>query len=78
MNQSRCCPPYLWLDDPGVGETSWAFKNTFIVTEEQLAAPCADLVFEGLDTFAIIELVSSQLALSKASHSMTGFRTNMK
>jgi hypothetical protein len=42
---------------PGIGETDWAFKTTFEVTESELQAPHADLVFEGLDTYATVELV---------------------
>jgi hypothetical protein len=42
----------------GVEESSWAFKNTFSITEEELAAPNVDLVFEGVDTLAVITLVS--------------------
>jgi len=42
---------------PGVGESEWMFKTTINVTEEELAAEHVDLVFDGLDTFAIIKLV---------------------
>jgi beta-mannosidase len=42
----------------GIGESSWAFKNIFDVTAEDIAAPNVDLVFEGVDTFAVITLVS--------------------
>ena len=48
----------LWLNRTGVGESAWTFKNIFTVTEEELAAPNVDLVFEGIDTFAVITLVS--------------------
>jgi hypothetical protein len=40
-----------------VGESEWMFKTTINVTEEELAAEHVDLVFEGLDTFAVIKLV---------------------
>jgi beta-mannosidase len=46
------------LNCTGVEESSWAFKNTFSITEEELAAPNVDLVFEGVDTFAVITLVN--------------------
>jgi beta-mannosidase len=42
----------------GVGEASWAFKTEFEVSEEELKKPFADLVFDGLDTFATAFLVS--------------------
>lgn len=43
----------------GIGETDWAFKTLFEVTEDEFASPNIDLVFEGLDTFAVIQIVSS-------------------
>jgi beta-mannosidase len=42
----------------GVGEKEWAFKTTLEVAESELASPNVDLVFEGLDTFATVKLVS--------------------
>ena len=42
----------------GVGEAVWAFMTKFEVTEQESAAPNVDLVFDGLDTYATIELVS--------------------
>ena len=44
---------------PGIGEADWEFKTTFDASEEELAAPQADLVFDGLDTFATVTLVQS-------------------
>ncbi len=41
----------------GIGESSWSFKTVFEVTEDELRAPNADLVFDGLDTFASVSLV---------------------
>lgn len=46
------------LEHIGVGEASWCFKNTFSVTEKELSSCNLDLVFEGIDTYAVIELVS--------------------
>jgi hypothetical protein len=54
----------VWQVCIGVGETEWAFKNTFEVTEEELAAQNVDLIFEGLDTFATAKLVSLSGAFS--------------
>ena len=34
----------------------WSFARSFRVTEEELAHANADLVFEGLDTLAVVEL----------------------
>ena len=41
----------------GIGEAQWSFKTEFDVTEDELAAANADLVFDGLDTFASVILV---------------------
>lgn len=41
----------------GVGEKEWAFKTTFTASDDDLKAPNADIVFDGLDTFATITLV---------------------
>jgi hypothetical protein len=58
------------LNCTGVAESSWAFKNTFSITEEELAMPNVDLVFEGVDTFAAITLVS-KLFKAPRFHSLT-------
>lgn len=42
----------------GVGEAAWAFKTTFTATEGETEADNFDLVFDGLDTFAVVELAS--------------------
>jgi beta-mannosidase len=42
-----------------VGEAEWAFKTSFNVTEKELASQNVDLVFDGLDTFAKVELNGS-------------------
>lgn len=46
-------------DGLGVQEADWAFKTSFKATKEQLAEAEADLVFEGLDTYCDITVVSS-------------------
>lgn len=43
----------------GIGEAEWAFKTDITVTDEELASPATDLLFDGLDTFATVLLVSS-------------------
>lgn len=52
MNQSADLGTYV-----GVGEADWSFKTTFSVDDKLLSAGNADLVFEGLDTFATVSLV---------------------
>lgn len=59
----------LILASIGLGEAVWAFKTTFDVTEKELAQPNVDLVFEGLDTNAVVELVSS---LGSSDWGLTG------
>ncbi|KAA1466453.1 beta-mannosidase [Dentipellis sp. KUC8613] len=56
--------PFIGLhewDVQWVGEAEWAFKKIFKTTEQQLRALNVDLVFEGLDTFAIVELNGHKL-----------------
>ncbi|KAF8076338.1 glycoside hydrolase family 2 protein [Lyophyllum atratum] len=51
--------PFVGLhewDVQWVGESDWAFKSTFTVTDEELRSSHIDLVFDGLDTFAKIDL----------------------
>jgi len=59
LRSNRIPDPFLGLNEwevQWIGETDWVFQNTFTVTEEDLVASNADLVFEGLDTFASITL----------------------
>jgi beta-mannosidase len=39
-----------------IGEETWAFKTKFTVTAEMHARPHIDLIFDGLDTYATVEL----------------------
>ena len=43
----------------GVGEVDWAFKTELPIIESDLTAEHIDLVFDGLDTYATINLVCS-------------------
>lgn len=45
----------------GIGEADWAFKTILEVSEQELSAPNIDLVFDGLDTFSVVSLVSTNL-----------------
>ena len=47
-----------FLLEIGVGEADWVFKTTFSVTDAEHALPNIDLVFDGLDTYATVKLVS--------------------
>lgn len=60
FNVSRTALPSTPHSKPslGVGESEWAFKHTLEISEKELGAPNVDLVFEGLDTFATVTLVS--------------------
>ena len=49
----------------GVSRVDWTFKTTFKVSEEQMKEPCVDLVFEGLDTYCDIEVVSMLVPLRR-------------
>ncbi|KAG8949951.1 hypothetical protein FRC00_007912, partial [Tulasnella sp. 408] len=57
--------PFVGLhewDVQWLGEAAWAFKTTFDVTQKELTEPNVDLVFEGLDTNAVVELNGHKLA----------------
>ncbi|KAG8894478.1 hypothetical protein FRC01_012935, partial [Tulasnella sp. 417] len=60
----------------GLGEAVWAFKTTFDVTEKELAEPNVDLVFEGLDTNAIVELNGHKLA--ETNNMFVSYRLSVK
>ncbi|KXN83668.1 putative beta-mannosidase B [Leucoagaricus sp. SymC.cos] len=52
--------PFVGLhewDVQWIGESDWEFKSTFSVTQDDLVPSHADLIFEGLDTFATVTLV---------------------
>ncbi|TCD70426.1 hypothetical protein EIP91_003507 [Steccherinum ochraceum] len=56
--------PFVGLhewDVQWIGEAEWAFKTEITVTDEELAAPAADLVFDGLDTFATVLLNGTEI-----------------
>jgi beta-mannosidase len=60
LKAERIPDPFLGLNEwevQWVGESDWAFKNTFEVSAKELAAVNVDLVFDGLDTFASVEFV---------------------
>ncbi|KAF9247262.1 glycoside hydrolase family 2 protein [Melanogaster broomeanus] len=64
LKLKRIPDPFLGLNEwevQWVGEAEWAFKNTFVVTETDLAATNADLVFDGLDTFATVTLNGQEI-----------------
>lgn len=52
----------------GVGEANWEFKTSFPVTHSDLSVSHADLVFEGLDTFASVVLVRIPLRIPPSSY----------
>ena len=57
----------------GIGEANWSFKTRFDVSEAELAKPNADLVFDGLDTFATVYLVSGTSCLVETIQSPIPF-----
>ena len=62
----------------GIGESDWIFKNVFLVAESDLAAPHVDLIFDGLDTFAAVTLVSHSFHLRHLYISSHRLRMVMK
>jgi len=61
LKLKRIPDPFIGLQEwhvQWIGESRWDFKSVFEVTESDLRLPNADIVFEGLDTFAKVYLVS--------------------
>ncbi|KAJ7095340.1 glycoside hydrolase family 2 protein [Mycena belliarum] len=59
LHLKRIPDPFIALhewDVQWVGESRWAFKTEFSVSAAELAAGNADLVFDGIDTFASVTL----------------------
>jgi hypothetical protein len=65
MSNVRISYPLCFEPNPnvllGIGESEWAFKSTFTVSKEDLDSSNVDLVFDGLDTFAAVQLVRCTL-----------------
>jgi len=59
--------PFIGLNEwevQWVGEAEWAFKTEFTANDTELSQPNADLVFEGLDTFATVLLNGKEILKS--------------
>ncbi|KAI0952282.1 hypothetical protein AcV7_008145 [Taiwanofungus camphoratus] len=59
LKHKRISDPFIGLhewDVQWVGEVPWAFKTQFTASKAETSAPNVDLVFDGLDTFAVVEL----------------------
>ncbi|KAK7470700.1 hypothetical protein VKT23_002122 [Stygiomarasmius scandens] len=68
LNLKRIPDPFIGLqewDVQWIGESRWSFKTTFSVTEDELKSSNADLLFEGLDTFATVLLNGTQILQSE-------------
>ncbi len=60
-----------WIDT-----CDWLYKTNFIVSEKQLSSNNAELIFEGLDTYADVS-VNGMIVL-KANNMFRGFHINVK
>ncbi|KAI0772055.1 glycoside hydrolase family 2 protein [Trametes elegans] len=59
LKHERIPDPFIGLhewDVQWIGEVEWAFKTRFTASEVEVEAENVDLVFDGLDTFAVVEL----------------------
>ncbi|EKM59838.1 glycoside hydrolase family 2 protein [Phanerochaete carnosa HHB-10118-sp] len=64
LREGKIPDPFIGLNEwdvQWVGEADWSFKTRFSVDEKQLAAPNADLIFDGLDTFATVLLNGTKI-----------------
>ncbi|KAJ7667976.1 glycoside hydrolase family 2 protein [Mycena polygramma] len=78
LNLKRIPDPFLGLhewDVQWVGESRWAFKTQFLVTDE-LKSTNTDLVFEGLDTFASVLLNGNEIL--KTNNQFLSYRVPVK
>ncbi|RDB22567.1 Beta-mannosidase B [Hypsizygus marmoreus] len=79
LKLKRIPDPFVGLhewDVQWVGESEWAFKSTFTVTQEELRSPNIDLVFDGLDTFAVANLNGKKIL--EASNQFVSHRVPVK
>ncbi|KAF9075879.1 glycoside hydrolase family 2 protein [Rhodocollybia butyracea] len=79
LKAKRIPDPFLGLNEHDVqwvGESDWIFKQSFVVSENDLRYANIDLVFEGLDTFAAITLNGKEIL--KTSNQFVGYRAGAK
>lgn len=68
LKAKRIPDPFVGLDEwevQWIGEKEWSFKTEFTVTDAELQATHADLVFDGLDTFATVLLNGKEILQSE-------------
>ncbi|KAI0315972.1 glycoside hydrolase family 2 protein [Amylostereum chailletii] len=59
LDLGKILDPFIGLNEwdvQWIGEAEWAFKTSFDITDQDVNAPNIDLVFEGLDTYATVQL----------------------
>ncbi|KAG6900940.1 hypothetical protein C0993_004377 [Termitomyces sp. T159_Od127] len=79
LKLKRIPDPFIGLNEwdvQWVGESDWAFKSTFTVTEEEYNSPHVDLVFDGLDTFARVDLNGKTIL--EANNQFIAYRVAVK
>ncbi|EJD54587.1 glycoside hydrolase family 2 protein [Auricularia subglabra TFB-10046 SS5] len=79
INAKKVADPYLGLGDQDiqwVGDEDWKFRTTFNVDGTELSQPHVDLVFEGLDTFATVNLNGKEIL--SANNQFLSYRVDAK
>ncbi|KIY44971.1 beta-mannosidase [Fistulina hepatica ATCC 64428] len=79
LKLKRIPDPFIGLhewDVQWIGESQWAFKTTFTIDADELIAPSIDAVFDGLDTFAVVELNGSKIL--DAYNQFLSYRVSVK
>ncbi|KAL1739887.1 galactose-binding domain-like protein, partial [Schizophyllum fasciatum] len=64
LKLKRIPDPFLKLhewDVQWIGESQWAFKSNFTVSQDELSTSNVDLVFDGLDTFVKVSLNGKEI-----------------
>lgn len=76
---NRIPDPFIGLHDwdvQWIGESDWAFRSTFEVTDAELACRNVDLVIDGLDTYAIVKLNGQKIL--ESSNQFISHRLSVK
>ncbi|MEA2735913.1 MAG: beta-mannosidase [Humisphaera sp.] len=79
LRAGRIPDPYRDLNEhklQWIGHTDWQYRTSFVADEQLFTHECIDLVFDGLDTVARIELNDEQIAETFNMH--RGYRFDVR
>ncbi|KAI0082455.1 glycoside hydrolase family 2 protein [Panus rudis PR-1116 ss-1] len=79
LKEQKIPDPFIGLNEwdvQWVGEADWIFKTSFDVSGKELSAPNADVVFDGLDTFATVSLNGKEIL--QTENQFVAYRVSVK